>query len=93
MGIPVLTCMGETFASRVAASLLNSVQLTELITENLTDYAEKAIELSRNPATLKAIKARLVEQIPTSTAFQTAQFAEALQLQYKQIWQTVELAK
>lgn len=93
MGIPILTCVGKTFASRVAASLLNSVQLPELITEHLTDYAEKAIQLAHNPDALKEIKTRLNEQRLSSPAFQTARFAEELQQQYQHIWQTVESAK
>jgi predicted O-linked N-acetylglucosamine transferase (SPINDLY family) len=56
MGLPVLTCQGETFASRVAASLLHAVGLPELITTSLDDYAAKARDLARDPAALKRLR-------------------------------------
>ncbi len=47
MGLPVLTCAGNTFAARVAGSLLNAINLTELITYNLQDYENKALYLAK----------------------------------------------
>ena len=49
MGLPVLTCIGNSFASRVAASLLNAVNLPELITTNQEQYESLAIELATKP--------------------------------------------
>ena len=48
MGLPILTLTGKTFASRMAGSLLHSLSLDELITYNLEDYEEKAVELAAN---------------------------------------------
>ena len=59
-GLPVLTCKGEAFAGRVAASLLHAVGIPELITSNLEDYQTLALKLARDPALLAEIKARLV---------------------------------
>ena len=56
MGLPVLTCIGKSFPSRVAASILNSLSLTELITETEEEYESLAIELATNPIKLKSIK-------------------------------------
>ncbi|MFO1247543.1 MAG: tetratricopeptide repeat protein [Alphaproteobacteria bacterium] len=60
-GLPVLTCRGEAFAGRVAASLLKAAGLDELVTENLSDYESRALELTRDPAALKALKVRLAQ--------------------------------
>ena len=59
-GLPVLTLAGNSFPSRVAASLLTAVGLTELITDNRADYESLAVELAQNPARLKSIKTKLV---------------------------------
>ena len=58
-GLPVLTCRGVTFAGRVAASLLNAVGLSELVTDNLADYEALAFKLAREPALLAEIRAKL----------------------------------
>jgi len=46
-GLPVLTCLGETFAGRVAASLLNAIHLPELTTTTLEDYERWRLNLRR----------------------------------------------
>ena len=58
-GLPALTLMGETFAGRVAASLLNAIGLPELITASVIEYERMAIELARNPAKLLSIRKKL----------------------------------
>ena len=68
-GLPVLTRIGETFAGRVAASLLNAIGLTELITSTPQAYEALAIDLATNPEKLAAIKhklAKIVSQLPCS---------------------------
>ena len=45
-GLPVVTCQGNAFAGRVAASLLNAVGLPELVTHNLADYEALALRLA-----------------------------------------------
>jgi predicted O-linked N-acetylglucosamine transferase (SPINDLY family) len=55
-GLPVLTLLGETFAGRVAASLLNAVGLPELIAKNQDEYEAMAIKLASNPNQLKALR-------------------------------------
>jgi len=83
-GLPVLTRMGNTFASRVAASLLKSLNLSELITDDVAQYQALAIELGNNPAKLKALKERLAQQRLKSDLFNAKAFArnfESLLLQ------------
>ncbi len=79
MGLPVLTCIGETFPSRVAASLLETMHLSELICVNLQKYEEKALFLASNPAELTRIKQQLITQKENSTLFKPEKFARALE--------------
>ena len=59
MGVPVLTIKGRSFASRVASSILNSVNLQELITTNINSYTDLAIEIANNKKKLKRLKDHL----------------------------------
>ena len=67
-GLPVLTCIGNTFAGRVAASLLSAVGLPELITDSLSSYEAMAMKLARDPTALAALKAKLAAQRNTAAA-------------------------
>lgn len=58
-GLPVLTLTGETFASRVAASLLDSVGLANLITHTPESYERRAVELGRSPDSLRGMSHHL----------------------------------
>lgn len=87
MGLPVLTCVGDTFAARVAGSLLSVAELTELITYSLQDYENKALYLAKNPNDLKKIKQKLLATKLTSDLFDTAQFVCALEDIYQTMWQ------
>lgn len=58
-GTPVLTCPGATFASRVGASLVTSMGLSELVAASPEDYEATAISLYRDPDRLAALRARL----------------------------------
>jgi len=87
MGLPVLTCLGKSFASRVAASLLNAVGLPELITTSQKEYEALAIELATNPKKLKAIKDKLAKNLPSSPLFDTHLFTKHLESAYKTIYE------
>jgi predicted O-linked N-acetylglucosamine transferase (SPINDLY family) len=73
-GLPVLTCRGESFVARVAASLLRSIGLPELITDSLSDYTARALYLARNPDALAALRARLAHNRLSSPLFDTPRF-------------------
>jgi protein O-GlcNAc transferase len=79
-GLPVLTCQGEAFAGRVAASLLQAAGLDELVTENLGDYEARALELAQDPAQFQALKDRLAGA--TAPLFDTARFTQGLEAAY-----------
>ncbi|MDH6258165.1 glycosyltransferase family 41 protein [Bradyrhizobium sp. BR13661] len=70
-GVPVLTCLGETFAGRVAASLLQAIDLPELVTTTPQAYEALAIELAQQPARLKEIKRKLASNRLTTPLFDT----------------------
>jgi protein O-GlcNAc transferase len=82
-GLPVITCLGGTFAGRVAASLLRAVGLTELITESLGDYEASALSLARDPVMLSALKAKLAHTRATHPLFDTARFTRNLEAAYR----------
>jgi predicted O-linked N-acetylglucosamine transferase (SPINDLY family) len=84
-GLPVLTRMGESFASRVAASLLTAVGLPELITTNQEAYEAKAIELATHPDQLRSIRNRLAANQLTTALFDTERFARNLESAYVRI--------
>jgi predicted O-linked N-acetylglucosamine transferase (SPINDLY family) len=73
-GVPVLTCMGTSFAGRVAASLLHAIGMPELITDSLEDYAALALKLARDQTGLAAIRTKLARNRDTYPLFDTARF-------------------
>ncbi len=78
----MLTCLGSTFAGRVAASLLHAVGLPEMVTHSLGDYEALALRLAREPATLADIKAKLARNRTTHPLFDTARFTRHLEAAY-----------
>jgi predicted O-linked N-acetylglucosamine transferase (SPINDLY family) len=78
-GLPVLTCLGTTFASRVASSLCRTVGLDELVTDNIEDYEDTALTLARNPDRLGALRARLRESLASSSLFDPQGLARTLE--------------
>ncbi len=86
-GLPVLTCAGRSFASRVAASALTAVGLPELITSSLAEYEQRALELAREPGRLQALRAHLERQRSTSPLFDCAGYARHLECAYARMHQ------
>ncbi len=86
-GLPVLTCKGEAFAGRVAASLLRAVGLPELITANNEEYEALALKLARERALLAGIKAKLARQRDTYPLFDTPRFARHIEAAYTTMWE------
>jgi protein O-GlcNAc transferase len=81
-GLPVLTCQGESFASRVASSLLNAIHLPELIAHSQEDYEQLAIELAKHPARLAEIKKKLANNRLTTPLFDTPRYTKHLEAAY-----------
>ena len=81
-GLPVLTCLGETFAGRVAASLLGAIGLPELITTTLEAYERLVVELATQPDRLADIKQRLAKNRLTMPLFDTRLFTRRIEAAY-----------
>jgi len=84
-GLPVLTCSGRTFSSRMAGSLLNAVDLPELITFNLADYEEQAVALAQQPERIAAMKAQLVTRRMECALFDTPTFVRQLEDRFEEV--------
>ena len=88
-GLPLLTCVGTTFAGRVAGSLLAAAGLPELATRDLPAYEAMALDLARNPARLGALRAKLAgpagehARLPL---FDTERFRKGLEAAYAAMW-------
>ena len=87
MGLPVVTCLGESFSGRVAASLLHAVGLPELVTRNLADYETLALALARDPARLEALRARLDSARTAAPLFDNDRFRHGLEAAYATMWE------
>jgi protein O-GlcNAc transferase len=86
-GVPVLTCLGATFAGRVAASLNNAVGLDELVTYSLEEYESMALKLSQDPGFLNALRSKLANNCKTYPLFDTNRFARNMEAAYTMMWE------
>jgi protein O-GlcNAc transferase len=81
-GLPVLTCTGNAFATRVAASLLVALNLPELVTTNLEQYAAQALMLAHSPSVLAEVRAKLSDQRVRRPVFDTERYRRQLESAY-----------
>ena len=79
-GVPVVTRCGDTFVSRVAASLLQAVELPELITTSDQDYEALALDLAHAPTRLAALRRKLVETRAMAPLFDMARFTSNFEI-------------
>jgi protein O-GlcNAc transferase len=86
-GLPVLTCLGETFAGRVAGSVLKSAGIEELIANSLVEYEALALRCARDPAFLASIKAKLAQSRDSCALFDTARATRQFEAAYRAMWQ------
>lgn len=83
-GLPVLTFEGGSFVSRMAAGVLSSIGLRELVAADVTDYEARAVALGRAPARLVDLRRRLLSpEMQTSPPFDAARFARYLEAAYR----------
>jgi protein O-GlcNAc transferase len=87
-GLPVLTCSGNTFAGRVAGSLLRAIGLPELITESLDEYERTALNLTRDPQRLTALRQKLEKNRDASALFNLPRYTRNIEAAYARMWQT-----
>lgn len=85
MGVPVVTLAGESFPSRVAGSLLNTLGLPELIAYSYSDYESLAIDLANNKEKLNSTRSRIKNAFNSSALFDSELFAKNLEILYNKI--------
>ena len=88
-GLPVVTLMGQSFASRVAGSILHAIDLKELITTSETEYEKLIIELAKNSLRLKEIKNKLDKNRLTKPLFDTKLYAKNIESAYTKIYEKI----
>ena len=82
MGLPVVPCAGDAFASRMAGSLLTAMGVPELITYNPKDYYRLALELATDRKKLDAIRSRIIANRDTAPLFDSERFTRNLEAAY-----------
>ncbi len=86
-GLPVLTCVGDTFAGRVAGSLLKAANLPELVTYSLGDYEARALQLAQNPGQLAAIREKMDRTKLQMPLFDIERFTRNIESAYSTMWE------
>ncbi len=84
-GLPVLTCLGETFSGRVAGSLLNAMGVPELITADLDAYTALALELARDRDKLDQIRRKIVSLRDTAPIFDSSRYTRNLEAAFEKM--------
>jgi predicted O-linked N-acetylglucosamine transferase (SPINDLY family) len=90
-GLPVLTCAGETFAGRVAGSIVRAAGLPELVTSSPADYEVLALALARDPGRLAEMRSRLRAARPVAPLFdmrKRARDLEAIYARMAEVWRS-----
>jgi protein O-GlcNAc transferase len=85
-GVPMVTLMGDSYVSRMAASQLHAVGLPELVTTCPEDYFKLARDLALAPAKLAMLREKLARNLPTSALFDAIGFTRDLERLYERIW-------
>ena len=86
-GVPLVTLAGETFASRVAASLLRATGLEELVTHSLPAYRALILELVADRGRLAALRERLAANRPVAPLFDSVRYTANLERAYREMWE------
>jgi protein O-GlcNAc transferase len=87
-GSPVVTCRGDTFAGRVAGSLLMAIDMPELVTTSPEEYEQAALALARSPQRLIALRQKLQNNRDASALFDLPKLTGNIEAAYARMWQT-----
>ncbi|MEO8303883.1 MAG: tetratricopeptide repeat protein [Betaproteobacteria bacterium] len=90
VGLPILTCAGETLVSRVAASQLLTLGVPELVTFDFATFERRAIELARAPDRLRALSERILERRTTSPLFDMERYTRRFEDTLDAAWRDYE---
>jgi predicted O-linked N-acetylglucosamine transferase (SPINDLY family) len=93
MGLPVLTLRGQSFAGRVATSMLYALDLPELVTDSLQSYEATALALAGDRCRLEALKAKLASRLRTAPLFDGKRFCANLEAAYLAMWANAQAGK
>jgi predicted O-linked N-acetylglucosamine transferase (SPINDLY family) len=85
VGLPVITCAGDTFASRMAGSLLTALEVPELIAHNVDDYFKLALELATHTEKRQHIRQKILSNKNTAKLFDTPALTAHLEAAYKHV--------
>ncbi len=85
-GLPVLTCAGEAMAGRVAASLLEAIELPELVTHSREEYEALAVVLAMDVTRLGAIRRKLAHNRDSTLLFDTPRFTASIEAAYSTMY-------
>ncbi|MDZ4851155.1 MAG: tetratricopeptide repeat protein [Pirellulaceae bacterium] len=83
MGLPIVTLSGEAFVSRVAGSLLHTLDLDDWIASNLDDYESMALKLAHEPAFLSQVRCKVTENLKRSDLYDGKAFARKVEHAYR----------
>ncbi len=86
-GLPVLTCLGQAFAGRVAGSLVRAVGLDELVVEDRGAYIDLAVELARQPEMLQSLRRRLDTNKKSIALFDMDRYTRHLEQAYLEMYE------
>ena len=86
-GLPVLTCIGESFAARMASGLVKTAGLSELITQTPAEYESVAIALANDPVRFASIRAKLSQAHDSSPLFDVPLFTKHLERAYSTMFE------
>jgi protein O-GlcNAc transferase len=87
-GLPVITCLGSSFAGRVAASINTAAGMDELVTRSLPEYEALALKIAKDPSFCASLKDRLGRNRQICPLFDTSRFARHIETCYEAMWRT-----
>ena len=87
MGLPLVTCLGQSFAGRVAASLLRAIGLPNLVTNNLEEYEKLALRIAREPAMLQELRELLQRNRVSYPLFDADLYRRNIESAYIRMWE------
>ena len=87
-GMPMMTCIGDTFAGRMAASMLHAIGLPELVTTSLQDYEALATKLATDRAALASLRRKIEQNRPAYPLFDADRFRRHIEAAYTTMWET-----
>jgi protein O-GlcNAc transferase len=86
-GVPPVTVLGQTFAQRVAASLLHSAGLDELACRDSQHYLDTVLQLAGDMPRREQLRLQLVAQRRSNPLFDGVRFARDVEALYLRMWQ------